>query len=327
MSEEERTPPVNVNLEASAKVEFSGEVPQSVMERGGHMLLDAISPFTEMGTILSENVRLFRHENIIRIFGRAKELLEKRGRKVSSTPLKFLVPFVERASCEELKNDLEESWAMLLAKASTDYDAQLIAFTNILAELGGNEITYFREVVECDAAKIRAKSEENGSDAYYAVPFRLAYYSDEQVFLSFLKKWSNGNVRKLVHGPIRTQKDWTNLGNVWKAFFRQNSGVRGQYLVCPAYTFVDQDYPDVFEPRTPLALENVALVKNYNLLLRHGLLSAHSITIPLEEDRVDRETVMMANALDHKLEFQIHYLALTRFGADFYNTCCGNLNF
>lgn len=79
--------------------------------------MDTFSPATETLGALGDAVRLGRVEMAAHITRRAREIADESKLKLSAPPLKFLVPFYEKAS---LENDpgLQELWAKLLVNAS-----------------------------------------------------------------------------------------------------------------------------------------------------------------------------------------------------------------
>jgi len=102
--------------------------------------VDAFSPATETLGLLGDAVRLARIEVAVAISRRAKAIADEQGLTLTAPPLKFLVPFYEKASTEDLEDDtLVEMWARLLASAGSDYDARYLRYTSLLSELSANQ--------------------------------------------------------------------------------------------------------------------------------------------------------------------------------------------
>ncbi|WP_273146481.1 hypothetical protein [Oceanicaulis alexandrii] len=81
------------------------------------VFVDVFSPATELVGALGDAVRLGRVEIATQITRRAKEIADTNGMNLVAPPVKFLVPFYEKASLES-EDSLIESWANLLVSAS-----------------------------------------------------------------------------------------------------------------------------------------------------------------------------------------------------------------
>ncbi|HQT53442.1 MAG TPA: Abi-alpha family protein [Phenylobacterium sp.] len=115
-----------------------------VGERSADKLVDALvdtfSPATETLGLFGDVIRLARVEVAAQITQRAKRFADEAGLKLQAPPLKFLVPFFERASTEDASEDnLMDMWAKLLVAAGSEYDARQMRFASILAELSGEQ--------------------------------------------------------------------------------------------------------------------------------------------------------------------------------------------
>jgi hypothetical protein len=129
---------------------MTGELPIKVEVRVGKRaveklvdaVLDAFSPGTETLGLLGDAVRLARVEVAATVTQHAKEIADANGLKLTVPPLKFLVPFFEKASTED-KDDatLMEMWAQLLASAGANYNANQLRYTSLLAEMSPTQAT------------------------------------------------------------------------------------------------------------------------------------------------------------------------------------------
>ena len=110
-------------------------------------MLDLLGPAAkELGATLGDHVRYFRWRSAVWIMKRAKATAESRGEKLGSAPLKFLVPFLEKASLEEEGSTLSEKWAELLANAATGYDGNYSKYIDMLAKLDGEDCEILEEI-------------------------------------------------------------------------------------------------------------------------------------------------------------------------------------
>lgn len=123
-----------------------------VGERGTEKLIDAVvdtfSPATETLGLIGDAVRLARVEVAAHVTKKAKAIADGSGVKLSAPPLKFLVPFFEKASTEHLNNtSLVEMWAHLLANAGASYNDKQMRYVSILSELGSNQAEILDKIV------------------------------------------------------------------------------------------------------------------------------------------------------------------------------------
>lgn len=129
-----------IKAEVSAKLEVKTEIPPDASGRAVHELLNAISPFTEGMGIVGAHLRVHREKVLIKIAKIVRERLAIEGKVAIPVPPKFMVPFLEKASCEDIESELVDRWASLLEEAATDYSDGLLIFARILGELGAEEV-------------------------------------------------------------------------------------------------------------------------------------------------------------------------------------------
>jgi Abortive infection alpha len=91
----------------------------------------------ELGALLADQVRFIRWKNAERILRRAAQFAKARGIKPNEVPVKFLVPFLEKASLEDWKDNkaVIDMWAHLLTSAISGYQSRQILYIDILGKL------------------------------------------------------------------------------------------------------------------------------------------------------------------------------------------------
>jgi Abortive infection alpha len=144
-------PPISIELAAKASLEVKAEIPKESMGRTLDALVDMIRPFTEARGLRADQLRLQRHEVAYEIAQIAKKTAELDGLALSPPPVKFLVPFLERASLEDTDTELHSRWAALLVSASRNYEARHLTYIDILSRLSSDEISILEEVCVKDA--------------------------------------------------------------------------------------------------------------------------------------------------------------------------------
>lgn len=129
-----------LKIEVGSPISADIKVGERSADKLVEALVDAFSPATETLGLFGDVVRLARVEVAALITQRAKQFADSAGLKLQAPPLKFLVPFFERASTEDAAaDDLVDMWARLLAAAGSSYNARQMRFTSILAELSSEQ--------------------------------------------------------------------------------------------------------------------------------------------------------------------------------------------
>lgn len=105
-----------------------------------------LGPVAEAADFLSDKIRFMRWKSAQRTLELAEDIAYERGIEVKEVPVKFLVPFLEKCSLEEENSDLVVKWAELLATAIGEYDNKLISYTDILAQLGPEDVKLLEEM-------------------------------------------------------------------------------------------------------------------------------------------------------------------------------------
>lgn len=113
---------------------------------------------SEIGEVFADKVRAYRRNNLAKI-------LENVGGKIGdrefeALPLRFSIPFSEKASLVE-DDELAEMWANLLHNAAVGFAPEHISFINILARLSPAEAKLLDRLIP---EKIETESETDVPD-------------------------------------------------------------------------------------------------------------------------------------------------------------------
>lgn len=101
--------------------------------------------FREVGLYLADKVRYHRLKSFTKILRRARELNFDQAYQ-SDPALKFLIPFVEKASVSD-DDDLVELWARLLNSEMGESDPHNIFFQDIISRLSRDEVDLFESLI------------------------------------------------------------------------------------------------------------------------------------------------------------------------------------
>ena len=132
-------------LSAKVRVNIQGQSADKLIDA----IIDTLSPATETLGAFGDAIRLGRLEIAARATRRANEIAVAHGLALKSPPLKFLVPFYEKASLEEPENVVEtdqmvELWATLLVSASSESSSPV--FINVLSQINAEDAVLLREI-------------------------------------------------------------------------------------------------------------------------------------------------------------------------------------
>ena len=86
----------------------------------------------ETGQLIADQVRYLRWRVALTIVQRAEKIAREKNLSKRSVPIKFLVPFFEKASLQDEEGKLSEMWSALLAKARDDYKDRYVSYVDIL---------------------------------------------------------------------------------------------------------------------------------------------------------------------------------------------------
>jgi hypothetical protein len=144
----EKEPKLTVDFGLGAKASLEAKVSTEIPAQSTGRLLDALTdiirPFSERRGLKADQIRVQREEVLIEIARRARQRLEIENQQISPLPNKFMVPFLEKASLEELDSVLIDRWTDLLASCSADPTSAHPRFVQILSEMTGSDAALLR---------------------------------------------------------------------------------------------------------------------------------------------------------------------------------------
>lgn len=128
--------PVNTNI----------KVPEKVVSEQSRNITKLLSPFTEVMAFIGDHVRLARIDVLANTLEKAKIIADEHEIEIQALPNKFLLPFVEKASYEDVNSEMTDRWASLLVSGSENPDEAHPAFTDILSQIGPREAKLLRNI-------------------------------------------------------------------------------------------------------------------------------------------------------------------------------------
>jgi hypothetical protein len=100
-------------------------------------------PLEEVGSLLSDQVKLWRFKNQVNIVNKAEAYLKSKNIKSRKVSIKVLTPLLENASIEE-DSTLQEKWAQLLANTvREDSSLDTTLYSHILSQMTATDATLF----------------------------------------------------------------------------------------------------------------------------------------------------------------------------------------
>lgn len=178
-------------MESPISVKLNVSVGENSTEKFIDAVTDTFSPASELLGALGDSVRLARVEIAARITRRAKDIADENGLTLTAPPLKFLVPFFERASIEDDGGDeIEVLWANLLVSAGSNYSTIISSYVGILSSLCRDEALLLSHVF---SAASYGRTEKISA-------LEVSEYVDEVVWSNIFQneKFNPDNVSKLV---------------------------------------------------------------------------------------------------------------------------------
>jgi abortive infection alpha-like protein len=154
-------------VEASAKVGASAKyvvkrtikqiIPEDVTRAKAGAWLTLISPITQWAGLKADELahkrellRLQQEETLAEIAVRASSRLKALPANGEPVPMKFIVPFLEKASLENADSDLIDLWANLLVSAAEHYNPHYVHFANIISQMSAQQARVFTGIVGTD---------------------------------------------------------------------------------------------------------------------------------------------------------------------------------
>jgi len=114
------------------KIDIPADVPRDTLK----FFQRVLGPFADASDFLGDKVRFWRWKSAIKTLQRVEEFARANNVAPKEVPLKFLVPFLEKASLENEESPHIDVWARLLLAASQDYDVRFNYYTDILGKIG-----------------------------------------------------------------------------------------------------------------------------------------------------------------------------------------------
>jgi hypothetical protein len=245
--------PISVDIGIGAKAEIRTEIPSSSAGRFLDALTDVFRPFSEKRGLRADQIRLQREDVLIKIARKARERLAVEHLTPQPLPNKFLVPFLEAASLEDLRDEkLTDMWANLLAATSRTPHSKNSIFINILKELTSEEALLFEYIFTHYASRGRkVTSHWHFVDASYSLrPPHLFIFVRDQLLKGNPETW-----------PLKIVKHFDGPG----LHIRAITIAKGRQREYPL-----EDIADFYEPTRPVRAFSEL---SFDLLVRIALLS------------------------------------------------------
>jgi hypothetical protein len=137
---------IDFGLSAKASLEVKTELPKEVMGDVVRSVLDMFAPFIEGRRLKADIVRLQREDVVCKIARKARKRAEIEGVTLNPVPTKLLIPFMEKASMEDVDVSMLDSWAALLLSASQSYKAVHLTFVDITSRLSSDELRLMEKI-------------------------------------------------------------------------------------------------------------------------------------------------------------------------------------
>jgi hypothetical protein len=146
VTEQPAKPPMSIDVGLKAQLQVEAKIPKKSVGRLVDSLTDIIRPFTESQGLKADQVRLQREDVCIEIARKARMRAEIEHIELKPVPTKMLIPFLEKASLEDLDNEMRERWVELLLSASQGYYPRHLTYIDILSRLSSNEVILIEKV-------------------------------------------------------------------------------------------------------------------------------------------------------------------------------------
>ncbi|VAV96817.1 hypothetical protein MNBD_ALPHA05-594, partial [hydrothermal vent metagenome] len=122
-------------MELPANLNVNIKVGENTTQQLVEILENILAPGAEVLGAISDHIRIYRTNTVIKAFKKTAKLAEDANVKLVAPPVKFLVPYIEACSLENDDDELGDLWAELLFSAATDFDDYHRSFVGVLSEL------------------------------------------------------------------------------------------------------------------------------------------------------------------------------------------------
>jgi len=122
----------------SEKPEISIEISAETAQENLRFLQRVLGPAAEAADFLSDKIRFWRWQAAMKTIDRARFLAIEADIQPREVPLKFLVPFLEKASLEH-EESMRDRWARLLLSATTSFDGLHNVYLGLLSAMSSEE--------------------------------------------------------------------------------------------------------------------------------------------------------------------------------------------
>ena len=127
-------------------IEIKTEIPKEDTGRFLSAITDTIRPFTEGRGLKADQIRLQREDVLLEIAKKARKRADIEIADIHPVPTKLMIPFLEKASLEDVDSNMQDRWAALLVSASKHYQSKHLTFVDILSRLSSEELEILEKV-------------------------------------------------------------------------------------------------------------------------------------------------------------------------------------
>lgn len=223
------------------------------------VLVDLLSPASELLGSLGDKVRVYRKLSLLRSLSRAKAIADKEGIKLGEPSLKFLVPYLEDCSLEDPQDEaLIDMWARLLVDASTKPKSEHSLFIRVLRELTGSEARLFHYIASPETHKhCRASRHPEDVESDWKPTFVSIAIRDTMEAMGGMEKLREKDDFSRLYEAFLVREE--TAGSI-VYFFDISEGYPGRYPLDPIFS----------SPRGPIddefGLNSIAILKGLNLI-------------------------------------------------------------
>jgi hypothetical protein len=164
---------VGLSARASLEAKISTEIPSQSSGRLVDAITDWFRPFTEQRGLKADLIRLQREDVLFEIAQKALRRLEIEQVVPSPLPIKFLIPFLKKASLEDGDGFLIDRWTDLLVSSSMQPENAHPRLVQILSEIGVDEAKLLRNIALYKADNIRHISHSLDMHTFTCLPDNL----------------------------------------------------------------------------------------------------------------------------------------------------------